>query len=450
MDKMAFFQDVKENVEAYQDFLRKQGATDIKKWEDIPLTTKQTYLLNYPIEKAVRKGNVDKCSLIGASSGFSKTGSVYWLKGPEDEERYLGIIEETLKALYGIDERKTLIVTAAALGMWFGGMQLACFMRSLASRVSYPLTAALPGLDLEEAAHVVKRFFHLYDQILFITNASNVSILYSLLKDEPKLLNGTVYFAVVGEYFSENYRRNMALRFGHDEHNEVVVWTGYGSADTGDIAMETRETIRLRKYFEFESKELSRKLFQTDDTPMIMKPFGDDLIEIIEGQIVVTKDQLIPLVRYNTKDRGGVLKKESLKGIIDEKLYESLPDKMLYIHGRPENSVIFYGTNLMINDIGNFFYSIEKEISYSGLFEVKKEDSDGVERFVFTVYTFNDVSDKKEDCKKKLIEFLKNYSKEFVAKYDNLRRATKIELIDVRLEQISKDKAATKHRFVKE
>ncbi len=450
MDIIGLFENVKKNVEAYADFLKKHGAEKVKEWEKIPITTKDNYLLQYPIEKVVRRGDIDRCALIGASSGFSKTGSVYWLKGPENEDAELKLFEKNFKELYAIDRRKTLILVATAFGMWFGGMQVACYMRSLASRTPYPLTSAFPGLDLEEAANVAKRFKHLYDQILFITNASNVSIIYSLLKDEPELLNGRIYFGVIGEYFSENYRRDMARRFGHNENEEAVLWTGYGSADTGGIAMETRETIALRKYLEFENKALSKELFGTDDTPMIMRDLGTAHIDVIDGQIVVTKDQLIPLVRYNTKDRGGLLKKAQLEGKIDKELYEKLPNDMFYIHGRPENSVIFYGTNLMIQDIGNFLYSMEKEISYTGLFDVKKESIEGIDRFIFTIYTFDDVSDKKELCKQRLVQFLKQFSKEFVAKYDNLTRATGMDLIDVKLEKIDKTKASIKHKYIKE
>ncbi len=450
MDRFALFNDVKQRVKAYRDFLEKNKAGNIQQWEDIPITTKHDYLLKYPVEDTVREGEMDKCFLIGASSGFSKTGTVYWLKGAIDENRYIHTVEESLKNIYGIDKKKTLTIVALAFGTWIGGMQLACTMRSLGAKTDYPFTVATVGLDLEEGASIIKRFKHLFDQVLFITNASNVSIVYSLFKEEKELLNGFVYFPVVGEYFSEHYRRDMAIKFGHPEDEPFVLWTGYGSADTGDVAIETKATIMLRKELAFKNKQLALKLFGTEEVPMIMAIADNAYVEIVDGNIVVTKDQLIPLIRYNTKDLGTIINKKQLIGSIDEKLYESLPDEMLCIANRTDNSIIFYGTNLFIPEIGNFLYSIGDEISYSGLFEVEKKLVNGIETFRFTVYTFEEKMDKNEFCQKKLIEFLKSNSKEFKAKYDNLTKAAGMNLVNVELKKLDKSKTSKKHRFIKE
>ncbi|WP_025209359.1 hypothetical protein [Hippea sp. KM1] len=446
MDRFALFEDVKSNVEAYRQFLKDSNVENVKEWDDIPIMTKENYLLKYDIEKTTRKDGMKRCSLIGASSGFSKTGSVYWLKQADDEEKYLKAIEESFKALYSIDKKRTLVIVSLAFGMWIGGMQLACAMRSLASKVDYQLTTALPGLDLKEGEQIVKRFKNSFDQFIWITNASNVSIIYSLLKDDKDLLEGCVFFPVVGEYFSESFRKDIALKFGH-KSDAVALWTGYGSADTGDLGMETKETIGLRRFL-LENSALCRELFDTDDPPMIMKRTSSAFVEIIDGSIVVTKDQLIPLIRYDTKDSGILLEKGEFEGKIPKSLYQGLPDEMICIFGRVSDSVVFYGTNLKIPQIGRFFYSL-KELKYSGVFEVEQKKIEGIDTFYFTVYTDGENKDKEKYCKDKLIEFLKSYSREFNAKYDSLTKAADIELINVEIKEISQKQAVKKHKFIK-
>ena len=449
MDKFSLFEDVKRRVPAYKKFLTQNKATDVKNWEDIPIMTKENYLLKYETPETVREGEIGNCFLIGASSGFSKKGTVFWLKEAVNEDVYLKAVEESLKKLYNIDKKRTLIVVSLAFGTWIGGMQLACSMRQLAAKTDYPLTACFPGLDLEEGAQIVKEYKNLYDQVLWITNVSNIPIIYSLLKDDKELLNGYVYFPVVGEYFTENYRESFAKKFGHKENKEMALWTGYGSADTGDLGIESKETIRLRKFF-LKNPMLCKEVFNSLDVPMILERSSDAYIEIIDGSIVVTKDQLIPLIRYNTKDAGGVLEKKELKGKIPEDLFNKLPETMLYVFGRVSDSIVFYGTNLKIPGINNFLNSLDQSFKYSGLFEIEEKEIDGIATFNFTIYTFDGDKSKGKNYKEKIIEFLKSYSREFNAKYDNLVKSSKRELINVKIKSIGEKSSVKKHKFIKE
>ena len=451
MDKFLFFEEIKKTVPAYGKFLKEHGVLkkEIRNWDEIPVISKENYLLKYRVEETVREGEMDKCFLIGASSGFSKKGSVFWLKGAVDEDAYLNALEEFFKQFYSIDRKKTLIIVSLAFGTWIGGIQIACTMRQLAVKTGYPLTSTFPGLDLEEGALIVKRFQKSFDQILWITNGSNIPIIYSLLKDDADLLNGKVFFPVVGEYFTENYRENIAQKFGHKRDEESVLWTGYGSADTGDLGIESKASIALRKFF-LRNPDLCKAVFNSEDVPMILEKSSDAFIEILDQNIIVTKDQLIPLVRYNTKDSGGLLAKSVLTGKIPEPLYSRLPDKLLYVFGRVSDSIIFYGTNLKIPEINNFLNALGKEYKYSGLFEIEEKEVDGITIFKFTVYTDDKDEGKEKAYRDALIRFLKSYSREFNAKYDNLVKSSKQELIQVAIAAVGEKSSVTKHRFIKE
>jgi len=87
------FENTRDGVRGYRDFLESKGALEPKRWADIPICDKQSYLLKYPIEE-LTKEDISKAFLIGTSSGFSKSGSLFWLKESVDEEAYLRAVKE--------------------------------------------------------------------------------------------------------------------------------------------------------------------------------------------------------------------------------------------------------------------------------------------------------------------------------------------------------------------
>lgn len=449
MDYKELLDDVKRNVKAYTRLLEKETGSDSLPghFTDLPILTKQNYLLEYPLEELCRENDLDNIHLIGSSSGFSKTGAVYWPKRPCDEAGYMKAIEQMFIDTAGIDRKKTMIVECLAFGLWIGGMQIAAAIRNIALSGKYRLTIATPGLDLKAAADVVKAYHRLYDQVLIITNPSNIPLISSLTEDDEELRRGgKVSFPVVGEYFTETFREQVARSFGHPEDDPFVVWTGYGSADTGDLGVETASTIALRKYLH-RHPDLSEKLFGTAAAPMILAASGSAFFEIIDGNIVVTKNQFIPLIRYNTKDAGGVLGREDVRGIVPDEICNALPESMIYVFGRADNAVIFYGTNLIINNIQDFLLSLPEELGYGGLFSVHEDTKDGVSSFGFTVYT-SETHASEEVFLKELLGYLCNSSAEFNIKYQNLSKSAPRPLITVQTSPISSLGAKTKHRFI--
>ncbi len=448
MDKFDLFKNVRKSVKGYGRFLSEHNIKEVDHWEDIPIINKQNYLLTYPINELIRENTFDKCFLIGASSGFSKSGSVLWLKESLDEEDYIEKVKNLFIDNYSIDKKSTLVIVSLAMGTWIGGMQLACTFRSLAGKTD-GMVVATPGIDLKESAHIAKEFGGMFDQLVWVTNPSSINILYSLLRDEKDLLNGKVYFAVVGEYFTESFREKTAVKFGHDPDNVYVAKTGYGSADTGDLGIESRETILLRKFLN-RNPVISKKLFNDENPPMLFEKNNIALMETIGDNLVVTKDQFVPLIRYNTKDTGGIIGKEIFQHTdINKELYASLPDEILYVFGRVSDSIVFYGTNLNIYSSGDFLDTLDETFCYGGLYEVKKIEKDDVEFLEFTIFVLEEKDGLEEKYQKALIAFLKASSNEFMAKYDKLSSAINEELVKVKIEPITNKNLAKKHHTVR-
>ena len=446
-----FSQRVFDSVPGYRSFLQSQSASIESPFEELPLQTKQNYLLEYPIEELCWNGKLGNCHLIGSSSGFSKSGSVFWPKRPEDEIKYLDSLEQMLIDNYGIDTDRTLIICCMALGTWFGGMTITAALRVIAASGRLPITVCTPGLNLAEGVDIYSRFYTNFTKVLWITNPSNIGLISALIsKQGITVPPGSCSFPVVGEYFSEMFRESIAKRYGHEQDAPFVVWTGYGSADTGDIAVETAATIRLRKYIHADT-DLRKRLFGTDDTPMILALAPKAHVELLDNRIVVTKDQLVPLVRYNTGDEGGLLKKDELAGLwgIPEEILENLPDTVLFVRGRASNSIIFYGTNLNVQEINQHFLGLPREMAYSGLFTVRKVTRGDVSVFEFTILV-EDLGDATlaGQYHDTLLGYLRGQSLEFEAKYSNLTRSIGEDLIRVKVEELTASTGAIKHRYI--
>lgn len=449
-DHQTFAIEVFDKIPAYRAIVRQEtGKDDMPgKFDRLPLLTKQNYLLVYPLGELAREEDMGRFHLIGASSGFSKTGAVYWPKRPCDEKDYMKSIETMLADCYDIGRKRTLCIECLAFGMWIGGMQIAAALRGIAVSGRFPFTLATPGLDIKAAVKIINEFHRYFDRILLLTNPSNIPLFTALLRDaNVSLPAGTVSFPVVGEYYTETFRERVAEEYGHPLDSPFVVWTGYGSADTGDIGAETAATIALRKFCH-RNADVCRQLFDTVSAPMILALSPQCYIEIIDGEIVVTKDQFIPLVRYNTRDRGMLLAKGELTGIVPENIRGGLPEKMICVFGRMDNAVIFYGTNLMIDDINTYLLSLGREHGYGGLFTVCEDHSQGFSRLEFTIYVTQRLAGDAEWFRDQLVDYLCAGSAEFKIKYQNLSASAGVPLITVRTEDIKKIDPKVKHRFI--
>ncbi len=451
IDPRDFAMQVYERVPAYRRLLDRQGLTPQVPWQELPITDKRSYLLANEMEDLCWDGSLAGCHQIGASSGFGPSGPLFWPKRPQDETAYLESLENMLVDRYGIDRRPTLVLVCLALGTWMAGMQLASSLRTLAASGRHRLTVATPGLNLGEAVDIQARFQAHFQQILWITNVSSVSLIAALMERrglEPA--PGSVFFGVVGEYFPESLRVWAARRFGHPPEEPFCLWTGYGSADAGDLGVETRETIALRKFI-YARPELSRRMFGSENTPIILAANPNAHLEIIEGRIVVSKDQLIPLVRYDTGDNGGLLNRQDLAAWpeLPPELVQEAPESILWVAGRASDALVFYGTNLMVGDINDHLLSLPADMGYGGSFELVRREESGITVFRFKVYVRTQPSPElAERYARTIVEFLQSQSLEFKTKYQALCASLGQELIQVELADAAQRPANLKHKFL--
>jgi phenylacetate-CoA ligase len=167
-------------------------------------------------------------------------------------------------------------------------------------------------------------------------------------------------YAVLGEPFPERVRTRL-LEQASVPRTTPLLFSVYGSADTGFLGVESSASVALRQLLD-SNPALNESLGVGPVVPHLFHVAAPDAyLETVAGELCVTRWQGIPLVRYNLHDaaalwdwsevRQTVLSSPHLRPT-DRDLVEviagagqSLTD-LLVIHGRADRTLILCGTNL--------------------------------------------------------------------------------------------------------
>lgn len=363
---LRLFRSMAERVPAYKDFLKKHQIKadiikNIKDFQKLPLISKDNYLKKYPLEKVCWDGIfTGKHWDISSTSG--STGAPFYF--PRDDVKnwqYAITAELYLRNNFEIHRRSTLYINCFALGVWIGGVFTYEAIKLLAKRGKYPLTIINPGLNKTEIIKVVKNLGDKFEQVIlggyppFIKDVIDDGELEGI--DWKKYNLGIVFSA---EAFSEKFRNYISQRVGWKN-----IYTGslnhYGTVDLGTMAHETPLSILIRR-LALRKKTLYRKIFPQEPAqlPTLAQYLPEMFFfeEIDEG-VVCSAYGGLPLVRYDLKDRGGVmtlketrsnlenekvnLKKEINKAKIKKNVW-NLP--LVYVYERKDLSISFFGANI--------------------------------------------------------------------------------------------------------
>src|SRR5262245_44282383 len=104
---LELFHRVARTVPAYGDFLARHGVEPaglrtLDSFEGLPLTTKQTYHVRYPLPDLCRDGRLDGCDMIAVSSG-STGRPTYWPRFVTDELQVAARFEQVFAGGFGAD-----------------------------------------------------------------------------------------------------------------------------------------------------------------------------------------------------------------------------------------------------------------------------------------------------------------------------------------------------------
>ncbi len=361
---LALFRKAAEFVPAYQDFLKKNRVNpgEIKTWDDfvqVPPISKKDYLRKYSLEKVCWNGNLEKPLVFTSTSG--STGEpFYFPRGNELDWQYSLLIEEFLKNSLQKKQGPTLVVICFGMGVWIGGLITYKAFEMAAQRIGTPISIITPGINKKEIFNTLKKLApHFHTVVLvgyppFIKDIVDESASQSV---DFKKMNVKLLFAA--EAFTEEFRSYLAdsVRIKNIYLDTLNI---YGTADIGAMAYETPLSILIRR-IATSKPDLFKDIFGSINKTPTLTQFNPLFInfESVDGNIILTGNNEIPLIRYNVGDHGGVysysqmvalLKKHGVDIVREEKkagidtVANELP--FVFVFERSDLSVTLYGLQI--------------------------------------------------------------------------------------------------------
>lgn len=356
---LELFHQTVSTVPAYQAFLHSQGIhpasiKTIADFKQLPLTTKDNYLRNYPLPELCRQGQLEQCDMIAVSSGSTGQPS-FWARSLSDEFQIAIRFEQIFRDSFCADQRRTLAVICFALGTWVGGMYTANCCRHLANK-GYPITVITPGNNKTEILRVVQALAPQFEQTVLLGYPP-------FLKDviDTGIAQGIdwqpyhVKLVMAGEVFSEEWRSLVSDRLGSRDfcYDSASL---YGTADAGVLGNETPLSIGIRRWLA-QNPEAARSLFGESRLPTLVQydPISR-FFEVHDGTLLFSGDNGMPLIRYHISDNGGLISYSDLLDFLAARGFDPTaalreqrgiyPLPFVYVFGRSHFTVSYFGANI--------------------------------------------------------------------------------------------------------
>ncbi len=354
------------DIPAYRDFLKKEKIAPAKiktfaDFQNVPPVSKQNYLRAYPFSSLMWEGLDKKPHVFVSTSG--STGEPFYFPRSEQLEWEYSILADMFLEQSRI-KGSTLVVVCFGMGVWIGGLFTYKAFEMAARRRGLPVSIITPGLGKQEIFNALKRLSPQFDETIlvgyppFIKDVIDEAPQYGV---ELKKINIRLLFAA--EAFSERFRDHVAKR-AFVKNPVLDTLNIYGTADIGAMAWETPTAILLRRAA-MRKKALFKGIFPgTDKTPTLAQ--YNPLFMTFEspgGEILLTGDSAIPLIRYAIGDRGGTTSAADAFAIAQQngidirkeakhagvRKISELP--FVHVYERSDFSVVLSGANIYPEEI---------------------------------------------------------------------------------------------------
>lgn len=358
---LKLFHDMAERVPAYKDFLKTQKfdpqqVKSIRDFASIPVIDKDNYLRKYSRDQLSWDGKFSDGSwVISTTSG--STGQPFYFPRTNLQDDYYAVTAELyLRENFRIQDRTTLYIDAFAMGAWIGGLFTYEAIKRIADK-GYRLSIITPGIHKEEILNAVVNLGDEFDQVIIGCYPPMMKDVLDLGAEQgidwSKYNLGLIFSA---EGFGEKFRDHV-----HSTAGAQDIYRGslnhYGTVDQGTHGHETPTSIFIRRYA-VDNPELFHALFGPGRKQPTLVQYMPELFyfEERDGGLICSSYSGIPLVRYDLKDRGGILKSNQIdklfkrtgkdfNGLLKQKKLDSnrwnLP--FLYITEREDFSVKLAG-----------------------------------------------------------------------------------------------------------
>lgn len=417
-------------VPAYRNFLKENSVKiyKIKKLKDfsiLPIVTKENYLRRYKYEDLFPKKDMSSATTFSATSGSSGS-PFYFPRGAEQDAEYEYMTDIFLKNQFEVDKKKTLAVMGFALGVWIGGIFTYKVLNKISER-NQNLTIMPVGTDREQFLGAIKKFGHMYEQIIIMGYPPFIKdVLDESRESGINWSKQDVKILTAAEGYSEEFRNYISKKAVITNMlNDII--NIYGTVELGTMAHETAFSNLIRN-IATRNKKVFRAIFHNAGNIPTLAQYYPQMIhfEEVDGKIVASGyGSSIPLIRYHFSDLGGVIPfdemieklkdagvdilKEAKKHKIDKKIFK-LP--FVWVYARSDLAIVFRGANIYPDQIKSALGKRGLSKFITGRFTmVRKENKKLKQILEINVELKNGVKSSKEISKKMLDIVIKELCK---------------------------------------
>lgn len=386
------FKEAAKEVPAYRHFLEHRAVDprSIRTGSQVPRIppiSKANYLRVHPWEKLCKAGALAKGSLVLTATSGS-TGQPLYIPRTDEVHDESMLFHRLFLERSGLDpKKKTLVVVAFGMGVWIGGLLTYEAFRRI-SEGGWPLTIITPGVNKKEIFEALTRVGTAYDQLILCGYPPFVK---DIVDDAPahgvEWKKWDMRIVCAAEAFSEHFREYVMQKAGMKDPYRSVM-NIYGSAELGTMATETPLTILLRR-LALAHEGLYRRLFREAHRLPTLAQFIPDSVAFEEGEhgeVYATGGTVLPFIRYDIGDQGGVftfsdaeqncaeegidLRKEAKRCGVADTVME-LP--FVYLYERADLSTKLYGAIIFPEHVKIGLQNRALEQSITGRFTMTTE-----------------------------------------------------------------------------
>jgi phenylacetate-CoA ligase len=348
------FRAAKHNVKAYRQVLVENGLetfspSSLDDWRKLPVLDKRTYINRF----APRTLSLDNQIAPAAHASSGSSGqATFWFRGPKHKQigtaYYSRIVDDVLQIPRS---QSTLVVVCFAMGVWVAGTYTLMAFDRISDEQGRKITVVTPGMEIDDLASILTRLAPSFDHTVIVGYPAALDLLFNELAARRIVTPVNLHLITSGDKVGEDWRSSRMNALGIGAASSVV--NVYGSADGGLLAIETPLSISIRRRVSA-SPALSDHVLGKGMNTAALFQFDPQLFyfEQMEGELLVTADLDVPLIRYNLHDSGKVIAYHDMMRLVAEVAIRDLYRftwPFLVLSGRTDVALVLYGAKVFFD-----------------------------------------------------------------------------------------------------
>jgi len=313
---LELFKKASQELPAYKKFLKAhdfnpQNVKTVKDFKAVPISSKKTYLTQFPHKELVWKDDWSHPLAFCSTSG--STGEPYYFPRNDTLGWQASHMAEDFLKYSSYGRGRTLVLMGFGMGVWIGGIITLRAFELAAERLQAPVSFLPTGYNKTEIFKALKKLSPEFDQTILVGYPPFIKEVVDEAPGEGidlSKLHMRLMFAA--EAFTETFRNYVCEKAGI-KNPLLDTLNIYGTADIGAMAHETPLSILARR-LAIEDPLLFKDMFtQIEKTPTLAQYNPEFLeFEIEDKEVILNGNGALPLIRYAIGDHGGVIEYDQI------------------------------------------------------------------------------------------------------------------------------------------